>query len=132
MKTNKYGYSESDLRESAKFVRSLDAEDLVSEFLKFKHGCPLGSWAAMVLSLEGKETYCINEASECCSSEEYFSEKGRMSRKTILRRRQENCDMGTDEFMDESMADSLYESLEAIAKNLDEEADKISLAEPHD
>ena len=82
--TNKHGYTSEQLRDAAEYVRSLRPGDLVREFLAYKHSCAAGTYAGMILNLINRETYCVNEPSRSCSTEEYFCEEGIMSRKTIL------------------------------------------------
>jgi hypothetical protein len=84
MKTNKHGYTSQQLRETAEWIRSLDPRDIVEEYLRHRHACPSGTYAAIILWPEKQDHYCINEVSRCCASEEYFGESGVMSRKTLL------------------------------------------------
>ena len=73
-----------DLKTALEYLEYLDVRDVIGEFLAFKHSCTPGTYCAAVLDPRTGEINHINEASRCCSANEYFGESGVLSRTTLL------------------------------------------------
>jgi len=77
-------HSREALESALKHLKELDAVDLVAEFRAFEHSCTHGSYCALVLDPVSGKTRTVNEASWCCSANEYFRESGVLSDITLL------------------------------------------------
>lgn len=77
-------HSLESLQSALEFVRSLDASEIVEEYLQSKHSAHPGTYCAMELDLTDKSTTFCNDASWSCSADEYFGESGILSRTTLI------------------------------------------------
>ena len=73
----------SSLKTALTALDRLDSLDLVASFREFEHSCSPGTYCALVLDPSDGSTSNVNEASWSCSTDEYFSESGVLSRETL-------------------------------------------------
>jgi hypothetical protein len=74
----------TNLRNAIDNLRKLDVVNFVEEFRKFEHSCHPGTYCALILNPATGEIRFLNEASWCCSTNEYFSESGALSDVTLI------------------------------------------------
>lgn len=65
-------------------INSLDANEIVADYLAFDFDCVPGTYTAFVLDPSTGEIHRVNEPSRCCSTDEYFNESGALSRVTLI------------------------------------------------
>jgi len=73
----------SVLKSALTALEQLDSLQLVASFREFEHSCSAGTYCALVLDPKDGSTSNVNEASRSCSTDEYFSESGVLSRQTL-------------------------------------------------
>ena len=100
MNNQKLGYTSEELRDATEKIRTLSGQDIYCRFMDLWFQISHGNTLRAVLEPETGEINFYESAGEEYSAEEYYREKGSMSRETIWARSRDHWEPTPDDDWD--------------------------------